>query len=796
MEEIDNEMFGDAAVKKTGLTLKDQIRKYLAYWPVFILSMAIFIGGAMLYLRKATPKYIAKTLILVKGERPNPSGMGDVVNAATIGFRSSNMENELQLMRSIGLMESIVAQNQFNVSYYLLGKIKSSDLYLNAPFRLIVQKISDSASGFSIIVKDLSNAGARIEYGPKTKKKGSFLNWNTPYTINGQQFVLAPRGKNVGGEGDYMAIWSPVRQTAQEIAGKITVDWLDKKTSIIQLTILIESLQRGRDILNALAKEYDRKNLEDKTIASRNTIQFIDDRLAIMSRELSGVEGSLESYQGQNQLVNVTTQSGEAFANSSSVSKEINDISIKKGVIQQIQSYFNNTENPSKLVPSSLGIEDPTLGSLISKYNELESTKQREKPRLSSNSIVLKDLDNQINDVKGSVLESLQNINKNLNAQQNSLQQTNNQYKQFLSSLPRKEREMQEIKRKQSITEGLYLYLLQKREEASIAAGSANISIYRQVDSAVGYGPVEPNSRNIMLVSIILGLLMPIGLIVLLDQLNDKVISREDVTSKLAIPVLGEIVHVPKRKAIGILVMNRDLLGEQFRLIRTNLALSERDNPNKVILITSSNIGEGKSTVSLNLSAVLAVTGKKVALLEFDMRKPGITKGLGMSKDKGLSDYLVGQTTDLSEIYQVSEEIPSLHIYPAGPIPANPADLLLNEYVAPLFEALRRKYDFVIVDTAPVGLVTDAFILNNYCDTSIYLIRQRHTLKRQLDFVKDIYANGRLKNLALIINDVKTGGKYGSGYGYGEKYTYVYGHDSKKNWWNRIFQSRQAEKVS
>jgi len=781
---MENELFGETTGKADGLSVKDILKKYIAYWPVFILSLGIFIGGAILYLRKATPKYIASALILVKGEKKSTS-QEDLISTALVATKSSNMENELQLMRSSGLMERIVLENQFNISYFILGRVKSSDIYLEAPFRLIVQKIKDSSKGFAVIVKSLNSTGVKIEYGAKSNKKVSSLNWNTPYTMDGFQFVLAPRGKDESGNGQYMAIWSPVKQTAREIASKVTVDWLDKKTTIIKVDILIENLERGKDILNALVKEYDRADLEEKTIASRNTIRFIDDRLDIISNELSGVEGSLENYQGRNQIINVESQSGQAFSNSNDVSKDILDLNIQKGVIQQIQSYFNNPDNPGKLVPSSLGINDPTLGTLISKYNELELKKQMEKPRLSNNSIVLKDLDNQINDVKGSVLENLQNINKNLNLQQSSLQQKNNQYKQFLSSLPRKERVMQEIKRKQSITEGLYLYLLQKREEASISAGSANVSVYKQIDRANGYGPVEPNSRNIMMVAALLGLLMPVGLIVLLDQLNDKVNTRSDITNKLAIPVLGELVNIPKRKTKGILVMNRDLYGEQFRLIRTNLALSEKANKSQVILITSSNISEGKSMVSLNLAAVLAVPGKKVALLEFDLRKPGIIKNLGISNTKGLSDYLSGQTIDLSEIYQVSEDIPTLHIYPAGPIPANPADLLLNENMGPLFEVLRRRYDYVIVDTAPVGLVTDAFILNKYTDQSIYVIRQRKTLKKQLDFLNDIYINGRLSEIGLIINDVKTGGKYGSGYGYGENYNYVYGQEAKKKWWKR-----------
>jgi capsular exopolysaccharide synthesis family protein len=782
---MENELFGEMANKENGLSIKDTIKKYLAYWPVFILSMGIFIGGAILYLRKATPKFSVNALVLVKGEKKS-SSKEDLISDALTANRSSNMENEIALMRSSNLMERIVLENQFNTSYYLLGKIKASDIYLDAPFRLIVQKITDSTRSLAIVVTSLSNTGVKIEFGAKPNKKESALNWNTPYLVNGFQFVLVPRIKDFSGGARYMAIWSPISQTADEIGKKFSVDWLDKKTSIIKLNIIIENLNRGKDILNALAKEYDRADLEEKSVASRNTIRFIDDRLDIISNELNGVEGSLENYQGRNQIVNVESQSGQAFSNSNDVSKDILDINIQKGVVQQIQGYFNNPDNSSKLVPSSLGINDPTLGTLISKYNELELKKQTEKPRLSNNSIVLKDIDNQINDVKGSVLENLQNINKNLDLQQNSLQQKNNQYKEFLSSLPRKERVMQEIKRKQSITEGLYLYLLQKREEASISAGAANISVYKQIDRADGYGPVEPNSLNIMMVSVILALLMPIGLILIIDVLNDKVTSRSNITNTLSVPILGELVNIPKRKAKGILVMNRDLYGEQFRLIRTNLALSRNENKSQVILITSSGISEGKSTVSLNLAAVLAIPGKKVALLEFDLRKPGITKNLGIESTKGLSDYLSGKTIDLSEIYQISKEVTTLHIYPSGPIPLNPADLLLNENMLPLFEVLRRRYDYIIVDTAPVGLVTDAFILNKYTDQSIYIIRQRHTLKRQLDFINDIFTNNRLNDMGIIINDVKTGGKHGSGYGYGENYNYVYGQEVKRSWWKRI----------
>jgi capsular exopolysaccharide synthesis family protein len=781
MEEMENEVFGESSTKRSSPSIKDLIRKYISYWPVFVISLGVFIGGAFLYLRKATLKYNATALILVKGEKKSLIS-DDLITGALTASRSSNMENELQLMRSTGLMERVVVENQFNISYFLLGRIKTTDLYLDAPFRLILQHVGDSSKGLSLIVKNLTITGAQVEYGSKSQKKRVNLPWNTPYKINGKQFVLAPRGQNITTTASYMAIWSPIKQTAGEIASKLTIDWLDKKTSIIKVTILIENLQRGKDIVNALAKEYDRADLEDKNISSRNTIRFIDDRLEIVSNELSGVEGSLETYQGRNQIINAETQSSAAFSNSNTVSKELFDISIQKGVVQQLQAYFSSPNNSDKLVPSSLGISDPTLSLLISKYNDLELRKQREKPLLSNNSLVLKDLDNQINDVKGSVLESLQNITKNLNLQQANLEQTNNEYKQFLSSLPRKERVMQEIKRKQSITEGLYLYLLQKREEASISAGSANVSVYKQIDKASGWGPVEPNSKNIMLVSFLVGLLLPVGFIALGEKLNDKVTSREDITDKLNVPILGELVHITKRKTTGILVMSRDLVGEQFRIIRTSLSLSEKNQEQKVILVTSSDIHEGKSLIGLNLAAVLAVPGKKVALLEFDMRKPGISHNLGFKNEKGLSDYLSGDAKDLSEVYQVSEEIATLHIYPAGTIPANPADLLLSENIDLLFELLKRRYDYIIIDTPPVGLVSDAFVLNKYSNTTIFVIRQRHTLKKQLDFLKDIVTNNRLNNLGLVVNDTKMDANYGSV----QNYNITYGQEVKKSLWRRI----------
>jgi hypothetical protein len=401
------------------------------------------------------------------------------------------------------------------------------------------------------------------------------------------------------------------------------------------------------------------------------------------------VEGSLQNYQGQNQLIDVETQSSQSFENANNLSKDISNLSVKQGVVNMIRNYFNSPNTQDKLVPSTLGLEDPTLTSLITRYNELQQRKQREAPLVAAGSTVMKDLNDQLTDIRSNILESLQNLNKNLTFQQSSLEQQNSQYRQFLSSLPRKERAMQEIKRKQGITEGLYLYLLQKREEAAISSTSGSISNYKQIEPAKEDGPVEPSGTNILLYTTLLGLFLPIGIISLRDKWNDKVITRSDISKKLQAPILGDVYHLTTEQKKGIVVAGRDVISEQFRIIRTNLSIFLNKKEKAVILVTSSSEGEGKSTVSLNLAAVMSLSGKKVALLEFDLRKPAISSQLELENEKGLSDYLSGSLHKVEEIYATLPGFPMLHVYPSGDIHSNPADLLLNSNLAGLFNELK-----------------------------------------------------------------------------------------------------------
>ena len=774
MMDEDIDLFSEKASK--GLTVKEVVLKYLSHYPLFIISIVVCIGVALLYLRYTVPKFQASTLIMVKGNQPSAAQQqaNDLVGAAMSSQLQGNLNNELISIRSTSLMQRVVAKNGFNISYYHLGKFLKTDLYLDAPLRLIPSTIIDSSQVFEIKVSKLTNTGGIIEYGPVEELKSLTFRWNKTFTIYGSSYILAPAsGASFDQKNSYSVRWVPIWAAGAEISSKMSYGILSEKTSILQLEILIENLTRGKDILNAFVKEYDLSDIEDRNQLSQSTIRFINERLGLIAGELSGVEGNLENYQSSNQIIDMGAQSGQAFGNSNNAAQSLQAINVKQDVAKMLNGYFTSPDADDKLVPSTMGLDDPTLSTLIGNYNQLQLQRQKEGAFATKNSITIKDLNNQLVDVKGSILEALNNVNKNLRLQESSFQQQNNQNKRFLTTLPRKERMMQEIKRKQSITEGLYLYLLQKREESAITSTSASLSNYKQIDPAWGFGPVEPNATNIKLYSALLGLLLPIGFIYLRDMLNDKITGRDDISKKLPLPVLGDIGHEVKGRLQGFSVVGRDIISEQFRIIRTALSLLKSTHKQKqIILITSSAGGEGKSFISTNLAAVLAIPGKKVALLEFDLRKPGILKTLNLESNvPGITTFIKGKSNNISELYIENEEIPSLHIYPSGPIPGNPGDLLINERVSHLFDVLKEEYEYIIIDTAPAGLVSDSFILGEYANVTLYVIRQRVTLKKQLDFINDIFRTGKLKNMALILNDVKTGGKYGY-YGYGGGYGY------------------------
>lgn len=766
MSQKDN---GFLAEEQSTVTLKERLSQYFAYWPLFLVCVCVCICTGIFYIRYSVPKYMAYTTFLVKGGNQGALITSDLIEATLNGNKDINLSNEMLLLGSSSLMERTVVKNGYNVTYYRKGRLHNIEIYKEAPFNLVVKTLINNDWTYELYVKNINITGGTFLYGPEKAQELYSFKWGVPFLLGGQSFVLMAKKQISDNDRDFLVRWNPVQEAAAEISNQLSIKSVDPKTSVIQLSLKTENLQRGKDVLNSLFAEFNTSDIEDRNKISDNTVKFIDDRLLAISQDLKAVEGNLETYQGSNRLVDIKSQFSQSLENSNEVSKTIKNLAIQQSVTDMILKYFADPLNNNQLVPSSLGLNDATLSSLITQYNELKLKKDREAPLVAPNSTVMQDLNTQIGNLKGGILESLNSISKNLRMQESSFKQQNSSYQSFLSAVPHNERVMQEIKRKQGITEGLYLYLLQKREETAISSTASQIEHYKQIDLATGYGPVEPNSINILAYTALLGFFLAFAFIYIRDLLNDKINTKEEIRKKVSFPIVGEISHIKKKNKLSISIFGRNLASEQFRAIRTNLSFLIKQNHGKTILVTSSNSGEGKSFVSLNLAAVCAIPGNKVALLEFDLRNPSISKNFNAYSPWGLTDYLNGYVDDISEVYQTAGEIPSLHIFSAGPPTVNPTDLLLTENINRLFEVLKLKYDYIIIDSPPAGAVSDSFILGKYSNLVLYIIRQQNTFKKQLDFINEISNNKTLNNIALILNDIKQTSSYGYNYNYPSK---------------------------
>jgi len=484
-------------------------------------------------------------------------------------------------------------------------------------------------------------------------------------------------------------------------------------------------------------------------------------------------------YKKQQGIFDITRESGFYLENSFANEKQIQEIDRNLMTLYLIENYLSNTQKKDSIVPTNLGIPDVTLLSLISKYNQVQLEKAPlVKEVVPKNNLQLRSLEVQLVDIRKSILENIKNIKASLQTQKTALINKNKEYKSNLLVIPEKARRLNDYTRQENIKNLLLQFLMQKREETAVAS-SSTVSDYQALDKAeLNFKPIEPNVGSIKLFSVVMGFLLPIVIVYILDLFNDKLIVREDISRKTTIPIVGEISHIDRSMNTIVVGQSRNMIAEQFRILRTNMQFLLKGNTDntKIYLVTSSISGEGKSFISINLACILSLSGKKVALLEFDLRKMRSTIYNGeRQNNKGITNYLIGQTNDIDDMITTVDKFPDLHIYRSGPIPPNPAELVMHERVKVLLDLLKEKYDYIVVDSAPVGLVSDSFALTNYCHVTLYVLRQRYTFKKQIEFADDLHTQGKLANTAIVVNDVILGGKYGYyGYGYGYGYGYVY----------------------
>ncbi|MEO6288553.1 MAG: polysaccharide biosynthesis tyrosine autokinase, partial [Ginsengibacter sp.] len=506
-------------------------------------------------------------------------------------------------------------------------------------------------------------------------------------------------------------------------------------------------------------------------------IAWINDRMASLGKELDIAQNNLRRYSAENNLMDVEQQQSAYLTNISEADKAINEQMVLLSTADFLTSYLKDKKNEYGTLPvlSNFGLEDPTLSALIGAYN-LQQIKRNEllDANVSANHPFVLELNDQINKTKASIFVSIENVKRSLSRHLSELRRNTNTDMGELRDIRYRSKDYVELTRQVENKQILFNVLQAKKEETSISRAS-NIASTQIVESAYVSGtPIKPNRRNIQMMSILVGLLLPALIIFGGEMLNDKVSTRFDVEKITTAPILSEIGHSYSDEVLIVNKTTRSMVAEQFRIIRSNLQYVIGKAERFTLLITSSFSGEGKSFLSTNLGAVMALTGKKTVILEFDIRKPKVVSGLKMSKGPGITNYLIGKS-ELSEIIRQVPDTENLYIIGCGPIPPNPSELLLNDKVAEMFELLKKDFDVIIVDTAPVGMVSDAQTLSKFADSTLYMVRQGHTFKKQITLIDEYYVQNKLPKVAIVINDVKlrTGygyygyGRYGYGYGYG-----------------------------
>ncbi len=765
-------------------TTKEVLLKYLIYFPLFIITLGVSLGLAYLYVKYKSPVYSSSISVFFpegnKGTGGSSTGseMGSGLNELMLFSKKVNLANEIEVLKTKTLMTRVIRRLNLNLQYFKKGKIKKSELYNSPSIKAIVVGIKDSLKGESVEV--IKNGSQLYTINNKVKtpiaSKSIIKGQNVSFDVTMDPRELKENDK-------YIITWEPVAQVAEGLKNQLVISQPQRDANILNISLETEVPDKGTDLLNILVQEYNFSNNEKKNKLVDYTLSFIDDRISLMRGELGKVESSIQSYRQANEIVDQGVQNSAGFEQLSATKSQIENSEVKLKVIDMVKQ---SVANPNQPIPTTLGIDDPTLSAMVKQYNENIFKKEEQLKEMPAANPAVRTTESQIDKLKSSILSNLENINTSTAQLKQRYLGQFEMNRSKLNAVPGQERKLMEIGRQQDIKEKLFMYLLQKKEEAAITKASQLSSNSSALDPATSSGLLSPNASLIYKLAIALGLLIPVLMIYLKELLNDKIITRNDVISKINVPVIGEISHyTQKKRRLVVGFDDRTVVGEQFRMVRANIPFLTKSQDKKVLLFTSTTPAEGKTFCSLNLAAVFAIAGKKTVIVEMDLRKPKVGVSLKMPDTaKGITHYISGQAT-FEELPIAIPDFENLYVVTAGVIPPNPSEILMDEKIDSLFGYLKENFDCVVIDSAPLGLVSDAKILAKHADATIYLVRQRITPKKQLAQLNELYESEVFPHLSVLVNDVKASGAY-SYYGYGSNYmstyNYSYGHESVSIW--------------
>lgn len=778
------------------MKIQDLLQLCLAKWRWFAVSLSIALGIAVLYLLITPPVYTRSADILIKEDSNGNSPTGDFGSFADLGLfqANSNVNNELISLQSPATILEVVKRLHLDVDYSTDGSFHDKVLYgKDLPFNISFLDLADHEAA-TLTLKETGDG--RIQLSDFTRDDEDMDNGescsgqagDTLHTPLGRIIVQPTLFYPNREAAELYVSRNSLYDTVDRYTQSLTVTLKDEKATVISLSCQDVSIQRAENILNTLISVYNENWVKDKNQVATSTSHFISERLKVIEQELGNVDEDISSYKSEHLLPDVQAASNLYMTQASETSSHILELNNQLYMANYIRNYLANESNKNQLLPANSGIDNANIEKLISEYNDKQIQRNSLIANSSERNPLVADLDRALASMRQSILHSIDNQVVTLKTQIHTFQQSERQNTARIAASPTQAKYLLSVERQQKVKESLYLFLLQKREENELSQAFTAYNT-RIITPPLGQmKPTAPVRRNILLVAFAIGILLPALIIFIRENMNSTVRSRKDIEN-MTVPFIGEIPQIFQKKkrfsfrkqkeepvrTIAVKEKSRNIINEAFRVIRTNLEfMTGRESKLKVIMLTSANPGSGKTFIAMNLATSFAIKGKKVLVIDLDIRKASLSTYID-SPHTGISDYLSGQADTWQKIIIKGKTHPNLDVIPVGTLPPNPAELLSDERLAQMLNALRSEYDYIFVDCPPVEIVADASIINKLTDMTLFIIRAGLLERVMLPEIERFYTEHKYKNLSLILNGIEnTHGRYGYRYGY----SYGYGNDN------------------
>jgi capsular exopolysaccharide synthesis family protein len=742
-----------------GVSLQEMLFRYLSYWKYFAVSIVLCVACAFAYLWYTTPTYRVSAKVLIKDEkRGQTSTELNVFKDLGLLHSAGNADNELEILKSRSLLQKVCDSLNWHISYYTRSGIKNIELYKDSPVRLQVTNstgvtgwvsVTLQEDGKFLVKDDEYNFSASLYAGEKTE---------SPYgTLN----VLFS-----GGSAGY-PVWVSIGD--RQRLPVLNILNTSKSSGVFEISTISSCPQKNEDIINTLVYFYNLSSIADKRWSNDQTIDFINTRLDSISVQLEKIEKKVESYKKTNELTNIEAEAGLYLSTGSEYDKRISELEIQQEMLSSIEHFLLDEANRYNVVPSNIIVNDASLLSIMTSYNEMQRKRREYSAGMTSANPIMIELDKQLNLQRNDLLKSIQSTARNYETTLKGLRQKETTYSSKIRNLSTNEREYYEFSRQSKFVESIYLYLLQKREESAISISMITPNANMIDEAYIDPVPVSPKRTVILLAALLMGFIIPVVIIYLFDLLNFKIRNRDELSMLVKAPILG-IVSEGKKNYADIIIRegDRSHAVEMYRQLSTNLNFIMSGVDDKVVMITSSIPREGKSTFAVNLGLTWATTGRKTLLIDLDLRASKIGGLLSIASPYGMSNFLSNARLSPQEIILPSEQHVNLDVAPSGVFPPNPVELLWDNRLEEFFAYARARYDYIIVDTPPTLVVTDSLVINRICDASIYLTRVNVTHKKMMQHAEELYRDKKLKNMSYVLKGViSKSSRYGYGYSYG-----------------------------